>query len=111
MGADKYKFSKKVIQYLQGWELAHALIAHSLICSDRSDQMSDCERFAQIAQDKWATVSKFAQVAHDKWVTLSDLLRLLMINKRMIESLVFLSKSLIHFIAQKKTSNLLKKLD
>ena len=31
--------------------------SHSLICSDCSNQMSDCERFAQIAQDKWATVN------------------------------------------------------
>ena len=73
----------------QGWEFAH-LIIHSF----RSNQMSDYERFAQIAQDKWATVSeslrsletnewpwanpsghsrqmshceRFAQVAHDKW--------------------------------------------
>ena len=64
----------------QGWEFAHSLTAHSLICSDRSNQqMSDCERFAQIAQDKWATVSeslrllmskeRFAQVAHEKLVT------------------------------------------
>ena len=67
---------------------------NSLICSFRSNQMSDCERFAQIAQDKWATMSEslrsliskdwlwancsgrswqmsdreqFAQVTHDKW--------------------------------------------
>ena len=71
------------------------LICSSLICSFCSTQMSYCERFAQIAQDKWATVSislrllrgnewpwanhsgcsrkmsdreQFAQVAHDKWV-------------------------------------------
>ena len=31
---------------------AHPLIAHSLICSFRSNQVSDCEPFAQIAQDK-----------------------------------------------------------
>ena len=47
---------------------------NSLIRSDRSNQMSDCERFTQ---DKWATVSeslrslmskeRFAQVAHEKW--------------------------------------------
>ena len=66
------------------------------ICSfaHRSNQMSDCERFAQIAQIKWANVSEslrlliskewpwanrsgrslqmshreqFAQVTHDKW--------------------------------------------
>ena len=36
---------------LQGWEFVHLLIAHLLICSFRSNQMSDCERFAQIAQD------------------------------------------------------------
>ena len=32
--------------------------------------MSDCERFTQIAQDKWVTVSgceQFPQVAHQKW--------------------------------------------
>ena len=54
---------------MQGWEFAHSLIAHSLIllksierlweiCSDRSRQMSDCERIAQVSQGKWATVSK-----------------------------------------------------
>ena len=37
----------------QGWEFSH-----SLICSFRSNQMSNCERFAQIAQDKGATVSE-----------------------------------------------------
>ena len=35
-----------------------SLIRSSLIRSFRSNQMSDCERFAQIAQDKWATVSE-----------------------------------------------------
>ena len=44
---------------LQGWEFAHSLIAHSLIAhslirSNRSGQMSKCERFAQVAQDKRA---------------------------------------------------------
>ena len=38
--------------------LAHFLITHLLICSDPSDQISDCERFTQIAQEKWATVSE-----------------------------------------------------
>ena len=47
----------------QGWEFAHSLIAHSLIahlliCSFRSNQMNNCEWFAQITQDKWVTVSK-----------------------------------------------------
>ena len=41
----------------QGWEFAlslidHLLIAPLLIRSDHSNQMSDCKRFAQIAQDK-----------------------------------------------------------
>ena len=35
---------------MQGREFAHSLIAHSLICSFRSNQMSNCKRFAQIAQ-------------------------------------------------------------
>ena len=73
---------------------AHSLIPHLLICSFCSNQMSDCERFTQIAQDKWAIVSeslrllrgneqpwmnrsghsrqmsdreRYAQAAHDKW--------------------------------------------
>ena len=36
----------------QGWEFAHLLIAHSLLHLFGSNQMSDCEQFAQIAQDK-----------------------------------------------------------
>ena len=60
----------------QGWEFAH-----SLICSDRFNQMSDCERFAQIAQDKWATVS--------------DSLRSHMINERFAQ--ILLTKSLKSF--------------
>ena len=35
--------------FLQGWEFAHSLIRSSLI---RSNQMSDCEGFAQIVQDR-----------------------------------------------------------
>ena len=42
----------------QGWEFAHSLIAHSLICSFRTNQMSDCEQITQVAQRKWATVSE-----------------------------------------------------
>ena len=88
--------------------------AHLLICSFRSNQMSDCERFAQIAQDKWATVSEclrslrgyeqlwanrsggseemsdrewITQVAQDKWATLSDSLRSLRGNEQMINLL------------------------
>ena len=80
----------------QDWEFAHSLIAHSLICSfahslirsNRSNQISECKLFTQIAQDKWATVSEsfwlltkncsgrspkmsdhegIAHVAHQKW--------------------------------------------
>ena len=60
--------------------------------------MSDCERIAQ--------------VAHVKNVTMSDSLRSLMINERMSESLVFLSKSLIGSFAHiHKTSDSLKNFD
>ena len=48
---------------------AHCLFVHLLrllrsnerlcvICSDHSGQMSDCERIAPVAHDKWATVSE-----------------------------------------------------
>ena len=96
-----------MIGNLQGWEFAHLLIAHLLIrsfCSNQmskwatksdslrslktnewpwanhsghSEEMSDCEQIAQVAQEKWATVSdslrllrrneRFAQVAQKKW--------------------------------------------
>ena len=85
-----------VVPKNQGGEFAHSLIAHSLIAHSLRSLKSNehCERFAQIAQDKWATVSeslrslmskewqwancsgrswqksnreRFAQVAHDKW--------------------------------------------
>ena len=36
-----------------------------LICSDRSGQMSDCERVAQVAHQKWRC-EQFTQVAHQK---------------------------------------------
>ena len=99
---------------------AHCSFAHLFISlksneqlwairSDRSRQMRDCERIAQVAQDKWATVSELlrslktnerqwvicsgrsrqmsdsewiAQVAHHKWATVSNSLRSLMINER-----------------------------
>ena len=50
-----------VFMYLHFVRAGNSLICSSLICSFRSfcsNQMSDCERFAQIAQDKWATVSE-----------------------------------------------------
>ena len=36
----------------------HCSFAHLLIRSFCSNQMSNCERFTQIAQDKWATLSE-----------------------------------------------------
>ena len=50
--------------------------------------MSDHERFAQIAQRKWAIVSKS--------------LRALTKNEQMSESLIFLSESLIRSFLDKK---------
>ena len=66
--------SIKSIAYLnQGWEFTILLIAHLLIRSFCSNQMSDCERIAQVAHDKKATVSN----SH----------RSLMINERMSDLL------------------------
>ena len=118
----------------QGWKFAHLLIAllliaHSLICSFRSNQMSNCEGFAQIARDKWVTVSeslrllktneqpwanhsgrswqlsnreRFAQVAQRKWMIVSKSNRLLTKNEWMRELFVFLSESLIRSFFCKK---------
>ena len=71
---------------------------------------SDCKWFAQIAQDKWATVSKLlrcseelsdreriAQVAQDKWATVSELLRSLKTNDQFAQ--IFLAKSKILFLS------------
>ena len=44
-----------------GWEFAHLLIR-----SNCSDEMSDRERFAQIDQDKWATVSQSLRLLMSK---------------------------------------------
>ena len=94
-----------LVQYSRGWDLAHSLIAHSLISSFahfaqikwatvstslRSLKTNvGCERIAQVAQDKLATRERIAQVAQDKWATVSDLLRLLMINEQMSDSLKY----------------------
>ena len=40
------------------YRVGNLLIRSSLICSDCSGQMSDCEQIAEIAHKKWATVSK-----------------------------------------------------
>ena len=54
-------------------------VGNSLIRSDRSSQMSDCEWFAQIAQDKWAPVIQS--------------LRSLMSKEQIAHSLIFLQKT------------------
>ena len=56
--------------------------------SSRSPKMSDYERFAQ--------------VAHQKWATMSESLKSLTKNERMRESLIFLSKLLIRLFFGKK---------
>ena len=61
-------FFKKSIRF------AHSFWAKWANCSGHSGQMSDRERFAQVAQKAWAIVSK--------------LLRSLTKNKQMIESLI-----------------------
>ena len=38
-----YCIIKERTKESQGWEFAHSLIAHSLICSFRSNQLIDCE--------------------------------------------------------------------
>ena len=62
--------------------------AHLLISSDSLDQMSDCERFAQIALDKWATVS--------------EPLRLLMTNEQITR---FFERIAHLLFSSQKTSN------
>ena len=70
--------------------------------------MSDCERFAQIAQDKWATVSKLLRSLRgneqpwairsgrsEEMSDVSESLISLTKNERMSESLIFLSELLI----------------
>ena len=99
---------------LQGWEFAHSLIAHLLRSlrslrtngrlwanpQDRSGQMSNSERIAQIAQDKWAGLGIRSSVF---WANHSFLAKKWAIcsKKRVINSFLVsaLSKSLMvaHF--------------
>ena len=95
----------------------NSLICSSLIRSFCSNQMSDCERFAKIAQDKSATVSEslrsLRSLKTNEWPwanrscrssKMSDVsksLRSLTKNERMSESFVFLSKSLIRSFFRK----------
>ena len=85
----------------QGWYFAHLLIAHSLrslksnewLWANRSDR--SCQK-----RDR----EQIAQVAHDKWATASDLLRSLMINERMNESLVFSEQIAYSLFCSQQTS-------
>ena len=112
----RYEFNSKksanLARRATGWAgLGICSIAHSLICSNHSEQISKCERFAQVAQDKWATGSTS--------------LRLLMTNEQIwaihsgrsgqmskwANSSVFLCKSLIFSFAHKNDQLALKKFE
>ena len=69
--------------YFQGWEFAHSLISLKsneqlwAIRSDRSRQMSNRERIAQVAQRKWATVSDVKYyIVFDKFKTYKNILQI-----------------------------------
>ena len=112
----------------------NSLICSSLIRSFRSNQMRDCERFAQIAQEKWATVSesficsfhsnqmndceRFAQIAHEKCATVSECsgCSRQMSNREQIAQVAHdkwatVSDSLRSLMINERMSNLLKKFD
>ena len=88
------------------------IFAHFLFFGER------CEWIANFAQIKWAMWAnrsgrsskmrdheQFAQAAQRKWAIVSESLRSLTKNKRMSESLIFLSESFIRSFLDKKTSN------
>ena len=78
------------------------------IRSSHSGQISECERFAQVAQDKWATVSESLRslmTNEGVWAIRSGC------SGPMSESLVFLSKSLMFSFAHKKWTIRSKKFE
>ena len=88
--------------------ICSSLILSSLIRSFRSNQMSNCERFPQIewpwanrsgCSEEMSDLERIAQLAQDKWVTLRDSLRSLRGNERMSDWLnkFWLKKSKILF--------------
>ena len=91
--------------------ICSSLIRSSLICSFRSNQMSDWLRSLKTNEQLWANCSgrseemsnreQIAQVAQDKWATMSDSLRSLRGNERMRDLLkkCWLKKSKILFIS------------
>ena len=52
------KLSTPTVVWAPSIMVGNLLLRSSLICSDCSNQMSNCEQFAQITQDKWATLSR-----------------------------------------------------
>ena len=103
----------------QNWEkttAGNSLICSSLICSSRSNQLSDFEQFAQIAKDKWATVSESLrshktneQFAQQIWLKKSKIFFFSMfymrfLYKKMSDSLVSdVSKSLWSLTKNERT--------
>ena len=79
--------------YVQGWEFAHSLIAHSLICSFAH------RSFAHLLKSLWSN-ERLAQIAQDKWATVSKSLRDLMTKERIAR---FFSESL--FCSQKTSDS------
>ena len=87
----------------------NSLIHSSHIRSNRSGQMSECERFAQVTQDKWMSdCERIAQVAHDKWSNVTDSLRSLRTNERLAR---FFEKIAHFLLRSQKMSSSLKKLE
>ena len=54
----KKAISRQTCHFDHFCRAGNLLIAHLLICSFCSNQMSNCERFPQITQDKWVIVSE-----------------------------------------------------
>ena len=70
--------------------------------------MSECERFAQVTQDKWMSdCERIAQVAHDKWSNVRDSLRSLRTNERLAR---FFEKIAHFLLRSQKMSSSLKKI-
>ena len=76
-----------LIHWFAHRSFTHSLIAHSLICSFCSNQMSGCELFAQIAQDKWATVSESLRGNEQPWANRSGRSRQMSNHERFVMSL------------------------
>ena len=86
------------------------VLRSSHIRSFCSIQMSDCEGFSQIAQDKWATMSESLRSLKTnerpwanlsgcswKWANVSDLLRLLKINERFAQNILAKKSKILFF--------------